>query len=78
MGTQSNNPLLPLKCLDHASTLFLALVFITSYIQVLSSKGNNLHEVETSDGKIFLASMPTKFRKNVWIKRGKAKMHYRH
>ncbi|KAG4066702.1 hypothetical protein HA402_007338 [Bradysia odoriphaga] len=39
--------------------------------KVLSSKGNNLHEVEPSVGdEPFLASMPTKFRKNVWIKRG--------
>lgn len=39
--------------------------------KVISSKGNNLHEVEPSVGsELFLASMPTKFRKNVWIKRG--------
>lgn len=39
--------------------------------KVLSSKGNNLHEVEPSVGDDpFLVSMPTKFRKNVWIKRG--------
>ncbi len=39
--------------------------------KVVCSKGNNLHEVEpsTSD-EPFLVSMPTKFRKNVWIKRG--------
>lgn len=39
--------------------------------KVISSKGNNLHEVQpsTSDDP-FLVSMPTKFRKNVWIKRG--------
>lgn len=39
-------------------------------VKVLSSRGNNLHEVETPDGSVFLASMPTKFRKNVWVKRG--------
>ncbi|XP_043541927.1 probable RNA-binding protein EIF1AD [Chiloscyllium plagiosum] len=38
--------------------------------QVLGSPGNNLHEVETAQGDRFLASMPTKFRKNIWIKRG--------
>lgn len=39
--------------------------------KVISSKGNNLHEVEPSIGEEqFLVSMPTKFRKNVWIKRG--------
>ncbi|KAM8939745.1 putative RNA-binding protein EIF1AD [Pelodytes ibericus] len=39
-------------------------------VRVLGSPGNNLHEVETSEGEKFLASMPTKFRKNIWIKRG--------
>ncbi|KAM4721988.1 putative RNA-binding protein EIF1AD [Rhinophrynus dorsalis] len=39
-------------------------------VKVLGSPGNNLHEVETADGERFLASMPTKFRKNIWIKRG--------
>ena len=36
----------------------------------MSSKGNNLHEVQTAKGEHYLVSMPTKFRKNVWIKRG--------
>ena len=48
------------------STLFI----ITFYVQILGGKGNNLHEIETSEGETFLVSMPTKFRKNVWIKRG--------
>lgn len=40
-------------------------------VRVVSSKGNNLHEVEPSDGtENFLVTMPNKFRKNVWIKRG--------
>lgn len=39
-------------------------------VRVVSSRGNNLHEVETPDGSKFLVSMPTKFRKNVWVKRG--------
>jgi len=39
-------------------------------VKVLASSGNNLHQVETADGENFLVSMPTKFRKNVWIKRG--------
>lgn len=40
--------------------------------RIVSSKGNNLHEVESpdEDEENFLVSMPTKFRKNVWIKRG--------
>ena len=37
---------------------------------MLGGRGNNLHEIETSDGEKYLVSMPTKFRKNVWIKRG--------
>ncbi|XP_059148032.1 probable RNA-binding protein EIF1AD [Physella acuta] len=39
-------------------------------VKVTAAKGNNLHEVVTADGTVFLASMPTKFRKHVWIKRG--------
>lgn len=39
-------------------------------VRVVASKGNNLHEVESSDRQRFLVSMPNKFRKNVWIKRG--------
>lgn len=38
--------------------------------QVVCGKGNNLHEVETPSGQRMLVSMPTKFRRNVWIKRG--------
>ena len=40
--------------------------------RIISSKGNNLHEVESSNEteENFLVSMPPKFRKNVWIKRG--------
>ncbi|XP_063172640.1 probable RNA-binding protein EIF1AD [Candoia aspera] len=39
-------------------------------VRVLGTPGNNLHEVETPEGERFLVSMPTKFRKNIWIKRG--------
>lgn len=39
-------------------------------VKVISSRGNNLHEVETTIGENYLVSMPTKFRKNVWVKRG--------
>ncbi|KAL3875023.1 hypothetical protein ACJMK2_037964 [Sinanodonta woodiana] len=39
-------------------------------VKVVCSKGNNLHEVMTAEGDLFLASMPTKFRKIFWIKRG--------
>lgn len=39
-------------------------------VKIVGSRGNNLHEVSTSSGDTFLVSMPTKFRKNIWIKRG--------
>lgn len=49
-------------------------------VRIVGSRGNNLHEVESAEPITirdsseaidrFLASMPTKFRKNVWVKRG--------
>lgn len=41
-------------------------------VRVVASRGNNLHEVEPANEgeERFLVSMPVKFRKNVWIKRG--------
>ncbi|KAH8273581.1 hypothetical protein KR018_002270 [Drosophila ironensis] len=41
-------------------------------VRVVSSRGNNLHEVETdrADEENFLVSMPNKFRKSMWVKRG--------
>ncbi|XP_017578218.1 probable RNA-binding protein EIF1AD [Pygocentrus nattereri] len=39
-------------------------------MRILGSNGNNLHEAVTESGEKFLLSMPTKFRKNIWIKRG--------
>lgn len=39
-------------------------------VKVVAGRGNNLHEVVDDKGESFLVSMPTKFRKNVWIKRG--------
>ena len=41
-----------------------------SIVRVLGGRGNNLHEVETECGEKYLVSMPSKFRKNVWLKRG--------
>ncbi|KAL1394833.1 hypothetical protein pipiens_011671 [Culex pipiens pipiens] len=44
-----------------------------SIVRIVASRGNNLHEVESAaegDEERFLVSMPVKFRKNVWIKRG--------
>lgn len=55
------------------------------FARILKSRGNNLHEVEPavfvaeikdnsdeeeSSASTFLVSMPTKFRKNIWVKRG--------
>lgn len=39
-------------------------------VKITGGRGNNLHEVRSTDGKQYLVSMPTKFRKNVWVKRG--------
>ncbi|XP_074504049.1 putative RNA-binding protein EIF1AD [Sebastes fasciatus] len=39
-------------------------------VKVTGSRGNNLHEAVTAQGVTFLVSMPPKFRKNIWIKRG--------
>ncbi|XP_063691390.1 probable RNA-binding protein EIF1AD [Bolinopsis microptera] len=39
-------------------------------VKVLESKGNNLFLIEEETGHVTLCSMPPKFRKNVWIKRG--------
>ncbi|XP_059378372.1 probable RNA-binding protein EIF1AD [Carassius carassius] len=39
-------------------------------MRVLGSNGNNLHEAVTGSGERFLVSMPPKYRKNIWIKRG--------
>lgn len=41
-----------------------------SIVQVIESKGNNLHEVMESTGAQYLVSMPGKFRRNIWVKRG--------
>jgi len=43
---------------------------LNTYFQILAGRGNNLHEVEDAEGQVYLVSMPTKYRKNVWIKRG--------
>nr|CAG4648418.1 EOG090X0KPP [Moina brachiata]SVE93399.1 EOG090X0KPP [Moina brachiata] len=39
-------------------------------VRIVGGRGNNLHEIATETGENYLVSMPTKFRKNVWIKRG--------
>lgn len=40
-------------------------------MQIIGGRGNNLHEVVDANDEKFLVTMPTKFRRNVWIKRGK-------
>lgn len=52
------------------------IIIQTWHLQVLCGRGNNLHEVENCYGDHFLVSMPTKFRRNIWIKRGKHSTHY--
>jgi len=39
-------------------------------VKVVKPRGNNLHQVVNPDGEEFLVSMPPKFRKHLWIKRG--------
>lgn len=42
-------------------------------VQLVEPRGNNLHECSWPDGSTALCSMPTKFRKNVWVRRGVAR-----
>lgn len=39
-------------------------------VKILRTRGSNLHEVLSANNSVFLASMPPKFRKNIWVKRG--------
>lgn len=39
-------------------------------VRVVAGRGNNLHEVESATEGTFLVTMPSKFRKNIWVKRG--------
>lgn len=41
-----------------------------SIVRIVQSRGNNLHEVVDPTGDQYLVSMPTKFRRNIWVKRG--------
>ena len=38
--------------------------------RLLETRGNNLHQVEDANGEIYLVSMPPKFRRNIWVRRG--------
>lgn len=39
-------------------------------VRIVQARGHNLHEVVTPSGEQFIVSMPTKFRQNIWVKRG--------
>ncbi|CAF0882936.1 unnamed protein product [Brachionus calyciflorus] len=39
-------------------------------VRIKGPRGNNLHDVETATGEEFIVTMPVKFRKSVWTKRG--------
>lgn len=39
-------------------------------VKILKNTGNNLHAVQSPDGTTFLVSMPTKFRGNIYVRRG--------
>lgn len=39
-------------------------------VRIVQARGHNLHEVVTPLGEQFIVSMPTKFRQNIWVKRG--------
>lgn len=41
-----------------------------SIVRIIESRGNNLHEVVDATGTQYLVSMPMKFRRNIWVKRG--------
>jgi len=41
-----------------------------SIVQIVQARGHNLHEVVTPTGEQYIVSMPTKFRQNIWVKRG--------
>jgi len=39
-------------------------------VRVTGGRGNYLHDAETAAGDSFIVSMPSKFRRSVWVKRG--------
>lgn len=73
-------------CILKLKFLILVLTWLTKsknchiclyfFRQIIGGRGNNLHEVQDSIGRQFLVSMPTKFRKNVWVKRGKIHIEF--
>lgn len=63
------------KTLKISNSVIIVIIRNTC-LKVACGRGNNLHEVENTNGERFLASMPTKFRKNVWIKRGNCEQYF--
>ncbi|KYQ56854.1 putative RNA-binding protein EIF1AD [Trachymyrmex zeteki] len=41
-----------------------------SIVRIVQARGHNLHEVVSPAGEQYIVSMPTKFRQNIWVKRG--------
>ncbi|CAH1634914.1 unnamed protein product [Spodoptera littoralis] len=41
-----------------------------SIVKVLKNRGRNLHAVITPTGEEYLVSMPTQFRRTIWVRRG--------
>lgn len=41
-----------------------------SIVRIMESRGNNLHQVEDASGEKYLVSMPSKYRRNIWVKNG--------
>ena len=56
-----------LQVTERGMTLPTKYQFIT---KILQPKGNNLHQVRNGEGKEFLVSMPRKFRKILYVRRG--------
>lgn len=54
----------------HSFYRAITFALFTFTYQIVRPRGNNLHEVENAKGETYLASMPPKFRKIVWVKRG--------
>lgn len=45
-------------------------IYLNIFVKVKGPRGNNLHEVEAPNGDVYIVTMPVKFRKSVWTKRG--------
>lgn len=43
---------------------------LQTIVRIVAARGHHLYEVITADGDQYLVSMPTKFRQNIFVKRG--------